>query len=224
KRSINSRPAFETVSEKVVRRGAVICVEGVDKVGKSSLALKLSECLRDERFKVECRKFPNRETTIGTLINDYLNGRKAINDHVIHLLFSANRWEFANQMEKQLRSGVTLILDRYAFSGVAYSAAKSKMSVEWCKAPDSGLIKPDLVLYLTASDCVSSTRNGFGDEIYESSDFQSKVKAVYETLKDDTWKTIVSERNIDDTLVQVLPLVKNTIKKVRFKPIERLWS
>ncbi|RWS16393.1 thymidylate kinase-like protein [Dinothrombium tinctorium] len=207
----------------MVRRGAVICVEGADKVGKSSLALKLSESLSKECFKVEYHKFPKRETLIGTLINGYLSGRNAFNDRAIHLLFSADRWDVSDQMEKQLQSGVTLILDRYAFSGVAYSAAKSTMSFEWCKAPDSGLVKPDLVLYLTASDSVISTRNGFGDEIYESLDFQSKVKAAYETLKDDTWKTIVSERNIDDTLVQVLPLVKETIEKVSSKPIEKLW-
>lgn len=39
-------------------------------------------------------------------------------------MFSANRWEMKEEILKELRNGTTLICDRYAFSGVAYSAAK----------------------------------------------------------------------------------------------------
>uniref|UniRef100_T1IR59 Uncharacterized protein n=1 Tax=Strigamia maritima TaxID=126957 RepID=T1IR59_STRMM len=30
-------------------------------------------------------------------------------------------------------------MDRYAFSGVAFSAAKDGMDIKWCKQPDEGL-------------------------------------------------------------------------------------
>jgi len=33
-------------------------------------------------------------------------------------------------------------VDRYAFSGVAFSAAKDGLSLEWCKQPDRGLPRP----------------------------------------------------------------------------------
>lgn len=39
--------------------------------------------------------------------------------------------------------------DRYAYSGVAFSAAKG-LDVDWCKKTDSGLPKPDLVIFLKA--------------------------------------------------------------------------
>jgi dTMP kinase len=44
------------------------------------------------------------------------------------------RWEALERMEQLLRSGHTLIADRYAFSGVAFSAAKVFRSVvyEFC--------------------------------------------------------------------------------------------
>lgn len=45
-------------------------------------------------------------------------------DEAIHLIFAANRWEMRDQILSDLKSGITLICDRYAFSGVAYSAAK----------------------------------------------------------------------------------------------------
>jgi dTMP kinase len=38
---------------------------------------------------------PDRTTPIGKMINDYLTGAAEQEDHVIHLLFSANRWEAA---------------------------------------------------------------------------------------------------------------------------------
>jgi hypothetical protein len=37
----------------------------------------------------------DRSTPIGQMINSYLLGQSEQEDHVIHLLFSANRWELA---------------------------------------------------------------------------------------------------------------------------------
>lgn len=35
----------------------------------------------------------DRTTPIGKMIDSYLKGETEVEDHVIHLLFSANRWE-----------------------------------------------------------------------------------------------------------------------------------
>jgi dTMP kinase len=37
----------------------------------------------------------DRTTPIGQMINSYLSSQSETEDHVIHLLFSANRWEAA---------------------------------------------------------------------------------------------------------------------------------
>lgn len=50
-------------------------------------------------------------------------------------------------MEAKLKSGTSLIVDRYSYSGVAFSSAKG-LDIEWCKAPEVGLLAPDLVMYL----------------------------------------------------------------------------
>jgi len=47
-----------------------------------------------------------------------------LNDKAVHTLFSFNRWECIPEMIEALKNGTNLICDRYAFSGVAYSAAK----------------------------------------------------------------------------------------------------
>lgn len=46
----------------------------------------------------------------------------------IHQLYSDNRWEKSDSMLGDLINGITLIVDRYAYSGVAYTGAKPV----WC--------------------------------------------------------------------------------------------
>jgi len=111
-------------SEQLVKRGAMIVIEGADRVGKSTHADKLVEKLIACKKPVKLMKFPDRTTSIGQLINTYLKGETKLDDHAIHLLFSANRWELVDDITKTLNSGTSIIIDRYAFSGVAYSAAK----------------------------------------------------------------------------------------------------
>jgi dTMP kinase len=63
------------------------------------------------------------------MLNQYLRNKDfKFSDEAIHLFFSANRWEMKEQILKDLESGITLVCDRYAFSGVAYSAAKVTIS------------------------------------------------------------------------------------------------
>jgi dTMP kinase len=48
-----------------------------------------------------------------------------------------------------LEKGINIVCDRYAYSGVAFSAAKG-IPVDWCKRCDAGLPKPDIIIYLRA--------------------------------------------------------------------------
>ena len=43
---------------------------------------------------------------------------------------------------KALDAGQHVLIDRYAYSGVAFSAAKAGMDLDWCRGPDRGLPKP----------------------------------------------------------------------------------
>jgi hypothetical protein len=55
-----------------------------------------------------------------------------------------------DEMEALLKQGTHLVVDRYAYSGVAYSAAKGlpRLSRKWCAGVDKGLIAADAVLFL----------------------------------------------------------------------------
>lgn len=67
------------------------------------------------------------------MINGYLTGNAQQDDHSIHLLFSANRWEAIGGILEAIDGGDTVIIDRYSFSGAVYSAAKDNdnLSLQW---------------------------------------------------------------------------------------------
>lgn len=67
------------------------------------------------------------------------------------------------------------MVDRYAFSGVAFSSVKAGLSMEWCRQPDVGLPKPDLVCFLYADPEVLKNRGDYGAERYEEENFQKAV-------------------------------------------------
>jgi dTMP kinase len=67
--------------------------------------------------RIHSRTHIDRDTTIGKMIDSYLKSATDIEDHCIHLLFSANRWEAKNEMMEALNNGETIIVDRYGYSG-----------------------------------------------------------------------------------------------------------
>ena len=137
------------VWRQMIVKGKFIVLEGLDRSGKSTIASYIHETLSQSNPTV-AMNFPDRTTPVGQMINEFLNNKTDLSPEAIHLLFSANRWEKMAAIKKALEEGTNVVCDRYWYSGVAYSTAKG-MDFEWCKAPDNGLIEPDLVIYLQAS-------------------------------------------------------------------------
>lgn len=172
-------------------RGALIAVEGLDRTGKTTQTERLLDKLTKLNVKHKLVKFPQRETNIGKIINQYLTDKSyELNDRAIHLLFSANRWELADQIKKDLDEGYLIILDRYVYSGASYSTAKG-LDFDWCMGPDKGLPRPDVTIFLKFENSENSNRSGFGDERYEVVEFQEKVSTVFKKFADNKeWKPI----------------------------------
>ncbi|KFO89719.1 Thymidylate kinase, partial [Buceros rhinoceros silvestris] len=172
--------------------------------------------------------FPTERTTeIGRLISSYLGKEKNLEDHTVHLLFSANRWEHVPLMKEKLRQGITLVVDRYAFSGVAFTSAKENFSLDWCKQPDVGLPKPDLILFLQLSPEAAAERGNFGSERYENSSFQEKVlQSFYHLMKDETlnWKTVDASKSIEDLHREIKSIAEETMQEVQNRPLGQLWK
>jgi dTMP kinase len=159
-------------------RGAFILLEGVDRCGKTTQCALLLKHLFSLSMAAVALRFPDRTTQVGQLIDGYLQSGADLDDRAVHLLFSANRWEAAPNLAQTLAEGRTIVCDRYAYSGVAFSSAKTKedrkdgtaaasggsaaqdLGIDWCKSPDVGLPAPDCVLFLDLSQDEAEKRGG----------------------------------------------------------------
>ncbi|KAK7189813.1 hypothetical protein DPSP01_008774 [Paraphaeosphaeria sporulosa] len=165
-------------------RGKLIVFEGLDRAGKSTQCQMLVEALQKDGVRVKHMRFPDRTTPIGQMINSYLSGQSEQEDHAIHLLFSANRWEAAPSIEADLAAGTTVIIDRYYYSGCVYSAAKRNptLSLAWSRHPEVGLPRPDLALFLDISAEDAAKRGGYGTEKYEKKELQDRVRELFDVM------------------------------------------
>lgn len=206
-------------------RGALIVIEGIDRTGKSTQCNLLVKALQNKGHSAKLMKFPDRSTTIGKMIDSYLKKGCELDDHAVHLLFSANRWEANQSMKQDLLNGTTLVIDRYAFSGVAYSSAKNDMNIEWCKKSDVGLPEPDVVMFLNLTAEEAQRRSGYGEERYEKSDFQKSVVNNFMTLSraGGHWVHVDASGTIDDVSEKMIEIAENTIEKAKNSEIKKLW-
>lgn len=145
---------------------------------------------------------------------------------------------------KELDSGITIIADRYAFSGIAFSAAKyhtnspsstsKTLTYEWCKAPDSSLPAPDLVLFLDISPESQASRGGYGEERYEKAELQARVRDVFRRIAGEfseeegststtRWVEVDAEASMDEVTNGVWDAVKPFWDGTD-KPVGRLWK
>lgn len=125
-------------------------------------------------------------------------------------------------MRKLLEAGTTLIVDRYSYSGVAFTAAKG-LDFEWCRGPEKGLPEPDAILFLDMSIDEAKKRGDFGMERYEREEFQQKVRAMYQKLKDASWITVDAARTVEQVHADLTKAALDVIANVHDKPIKGLW-
>ncbi|KAI2695478.1 hypothetical protein DTO013E5_6050 [Penicillium roqueforti] len=200
------------------RRGALIVVEGLDRAGKSSQCEMLRESLSQQGHVVKYIRFPDRTTPIGKLIDSYLRGTSHQDDHSIHLLFSANRWEIARSIEEDITNGTTVIVDRYSYSGVVYSAAKANptLSLDWAWQPEIGLPRPDICLFLSISPEEAAKRGGFGAERYENEAMQTRVRELFRTIfeKQQDVSIIDAGKSIDEVSREIQSAVAGCIARL----------
>lgn len=78
-----------------------------------------------------------------------------------------------------------MVVDRYYYSGIVYSAAKRNpsLSLAWARQPDVGLPRPDICLFLDVSPEEAAKRGGFGEEKYEKKEMQDRVRELFGVLR-----------------------------------------
>ncbi|XP_038172952.1 LOW QUALITY PROTEIN: thymidylate kinase-like [Arvicola amphibius] len=208
-------------------RGTLIVLEGVGRAGNTTQGHWLVTALCSSGHRAKMLRFPERSTETSKLLNSYLEKKTELEDHSVHLFFSANRWEQVPLIKAKLNQGVNLVLNRYAFSGVAFTSVKENISLNWCKQSDVGLPKPDLILFLQLQLLDAAARGEFGLERYETGTLQEQVPLCFQQLmkgENLNWKVVDGSRSIEDVHEEVRVLSKDAIHSDAQSPLEELWK
>jgi dTMP kinase len=220
---------METPKPGETGRGALIVIEGADRCGKSTQMALLVGALRREGVPVQHLRFPDRGTHTGRMIDAYLSNACSnvnLDDAAIHFLFASNRWEKHAEMRDALLSRTTLVVDRYSYSGAAYTAAKGipALYLAWCKVQEAGLLAPDAVVYLALDAEAAAEREGYGEERYETPDMQRRVKQQVEALRDDTWSSIDAGQEVAVIASRVREIALGAVRSCgEGPPLGKLW-
>jgi len=159
--------------------GRLLAIEGIDQAGKKTQTQLLAKELRRQGYRVSIWEFPDYSTRLGRQIKSYLAGDIRLDLHVVHLLYSANRWEVAEKLEQEIRGGINVVVNRYWPSNLAYGIAHG-LRADWLSTLDDELPKPDLVIILDIPPHTSMKRKRKERDVHESDlTYLRKVRKAY---------------------------------------------
>jgi len=111
------------------KKGRLIVIEGLDGSGKSTQVKKLREWLSAKADGLTYIHFPRYDAPLyGPMISRFLRGEygglDAVHPQLVALLYAEDQGAAGAEIRSALDAGGTVLLDRYAFSNVAYQCAK----------------------------------------------------------------------------------------------------
>lgn len=146
----------------MAKRGKLIVIDGTDGIGKATQTKLLVARLKREGVKVKTMDFPQYYNNFfGHFVGAMLTGQYGdflhIDPYIASVMYALDRWESKPMLEKWLKGGYTVILDRYVSAnqlhqgGKIRSLAKRKKFMKWLDTVEYekfGLPRPDLIVYL----------------------------------------------------------------------------
>lgn len=126
-----------------------------------------------------------------------------------------------------------MIVDRYSYSGVVYTAAKANpdLSLDWAWQPEIGLPRPDLCLFLQISPEEAAKRGGFGAERYENEPMQKRVRALFQDLFDrqrgedaESVHIVNAGKEFEEVSREIWGVVERVVTRVGDGPLRKLES
>ena len=192
-------------------------MEGIDQSGKRTQTRLLADGLERANTRVSTISFPIYKTPSGRQIRSYLKGRQDYAPQALHMLYSLNRWENRELINKLVHSSDYLIADRYTPSNLAYGLSRG-LSLGWLQVLDKGLPTADLVVVLDVPIVSSFERKSKNRDVHERDrEFLIKVRRTYKLLSRRLgWKIL----DASGTSGEVHTAIWQTILR-RFNPVKR---
>jgi dTMP kinase len=202
---------------KMRKKGFFICLEGLDKSGKTLQSTLLVKELAKKGYKSAYTTEPSSKE-IGRFIHKYILQKNARRSVVVEaLLFASDRVEHTdNTIKPMLDEGKIVVSDRYLFSSLAYQGAAG-LNLKWIRKINKYALKPDLTIYIDIPVEVVFKRMKRNRSVMENLEIQIKVKEIYSHLvKKGEMIPINGNRSIK--------IVSKEITELSLKKMEELYS
>jgi len=177
----------------------------------------LEKRLRESGVRRRVIHFPDYETPVGRLIKAFFLQRIYFDARGVRLLFTANRWERVSQIERALRRGAVVILDRYSSSNIAYGVADD-LEKRWLEDIESGLPQPSLTILIDIPPREALKRKGRVKKLdrYEKNvKYIERVRSAYLDLaKEKGWKMVNGTRSRGELEEEIWTYVSRHISRV----------
>lgn len=145
-----------------MKRGKLIVIDGSDGSGKATQTRALIARLKQEGYRVRTLDFPQYEANhFGALIGKCLAGEYgdfiAVDPHIASVLYAADRFESKPKIERWLKAGYVVVLDRYVSANQIHQGGKlsdrkqQRAFLEWLDRMEHGVFglpRPDRIIYL----------------------------------------------------------------------------
>ena len=145
----------------------IICVEGIDGSGKSSVIEKITNELDKRDLTTKVIHFPNEEAYFGKIIYDHLNGKREIPSDIFQALYIMDMYDKQQNIKQSTKYYDVVILDRWYFSTLAYS--KYYRTQEIIENISYSLLMPDITFLLdTPLNALLKRLKGKNKDKYEA--------------------------------------------------------
>jgi thymidylate kinase len=192
--------------------GKLICIYGINNLGKSTQAKKLVEYFKAKGIDAEYLKYPLYDLApSGPILNAYLREGNplGLSAREAQLLFVINRTQFDSELRKKLESGKIVVAEDYTGTGIAWGMGCS-VSREFLEKINSHLLKEDVAFLFEGERFMHGKEK---NHTHEGND--SLMDAVMESHKqlgrDSGWITINAGESKEKVHGSIVEQVKDFI-------------
>ncbi|MFN3384378.1 MAG: dTMP kinase [Archaeoglobaceae archaeon] len=194
----------------------LIAIEGIDGVGKTTIALHLRKFLSNLSYDCVVLKEPS-ESVYGEKIRS--SEQRLSAEEELQLFILDREIDVKERILPALRSGKIVIMDRYYYSNIAYQSCRGIDAEKIREMNEKFAPKPDLVIILDVSVDVALQRikNRKKLTAFEEKEYLEKVRQRFLEIADDRTVIVNAGDELEKVKKKVEEVVLNFLRKKGYK-------
>ena len=209
------------VNKKVLKRGILIAIEGIDGAGKTTQTSLLANKLKEQGYSVVSLHEPT-DGKWGQKIREIAkSGRHTITpEEELDFFYQDRKEDVKCNINPALKEKQIVLMDRYYFSSVAYQGARGLDTEKIEKMNEEIAPKPDILLILDVKPSVSLQRirrnRDDGPNEFEKIKHLEKSRAIFlDQFSERSYSKIIDgngRRSADEIARNIWSTVEPTIR------------